>query len=68
MDLFGSTLAHHSEAVDPTLVEWIRHKIDDVLGLDAVSMVLLFGALIVVFPVGLLTLVWFRRRRIGRQA
>lgn len=68
MDIFGSILAHHSEAVDPTLVEWLRHKIDDVLGLDAITMVLLLGAVIVIFPVTLLTLVWFRRRRIGRSA
>lgn len=68
MDLYGSILAHHAEAVDPTLVEWLRHKIDEVLGLDAITMVLVLGAVIVVFPVGLMTLVWLRRRRIGRRA
>ncbi len=67
MNLFGSIVAHHSEPVDPTLVEWIRHKIDDVLGLDASVMVLLFGSLIVLFPVILLTLVWFQRRRAERS-
>ncbi|MDA0232549.1 MAG: hypothetical protein O3B04_05830 [Chloroflexi bacterium] len=68
MDTFGSILAHHSEAVDPTLVEWIRHQIDDVVGLDAVSIVLLLGALIVLFPAGLLALVWLQRRRAARRS
>ena len=28
-------VAHHSEAVDPTLIEWIRHQIDRITGLDS---------------------------------
>ena len=44
---------HHSEAIDPALADWIRHKIDDVLGLDPVTIVVLLGSLIVAFPVGL---------------
>lgn len=68
MDTFGSILAHHSEAVDPTLVEWIRHRIDAVVGLDPVAIVLLLGALIVLFPAGLVALVWLERRRAARRS
>jgi hypothetical protein len=68
MDLTGSILAHHSEAIDPTLAEWIRHKIDEVLGLEAGTIVLLLGSLIVLFPVILLALVWFQRHRAARRA
>jgi hypothetical protein len=68
METFASILAHHSEAVDPTLVEWIRHKIDDVLGLDSAIMVVLLGSLIVLFPVILLSFVWFQRRKATRRS
>ncbi len=59
-------LAHHSEAVDPTLVHWIREKIDDIVGLEANAIVLLLGVVIVLFPIGLLTLVWRQRRKAER--
>lgn len=59
-------LAHHSEAVDPTLVEWIRHQIDEIVGLEGDTIVLLLGIVIVLFPLGLLALVWRQRRRSAR--
>lgn len=62
MSLAPNILAHHSEAVDPTLVEWIRHRIDEIFGVDSGVIVLLLGLVIVLFPVGLLTLAWRRRR------
>lgn len=66
MKVAPNVLAHHSEAVDPTLVEWIRHKIDDIVGLEANVIVLLLGIVIVLFPLGLLTLVWRQRRKAER--
>lgn len=57
---------HHSEAIDPTLMEWIRHQIDAVTGLGPLSIVLALGALIVAFPVGLLVLIWYQKRRSTR--
>lgn len=59
-------LLHHSEIVDPTLVEWMVDRIDHVLGLEAGAMVLLLGLAIVMFPVGLLGVMWFQRRRAAR--
>ena len=63
MSVVGRVLAHHTEPVDPDLVDWLRHKIDDVLGLDSAVMVYMLGAVIIVFPLILLALVWRQRRR-----
>ncbi len=68
MSYLSETLAHHSEAVDPTLIEWIRHQIDRITGLDSGSIVLILGILIVLFPVGLLTLAWRRRRQFDSRS
>jgi len=55
-------LGHHSEPIDPDLWEWLSDKIDRVLGIDSGAMVLLLGAVIVLFPVAVMVLVWRRRR------
>ena len=54
-------LLHHSESVDPTLIDWIRHEIDSILGLEPSTIVLALGALIVAFPLVLAMLA--RRQR-----
>ena len=66
-------LLHHSEPADPTLLQWIRERIDAVLGLGPAPIVLILGALIVAFPVALVafpvalgTFVVLQRRRRGR--
>ncbi|MDP6824280.1 MAG: hypothetical protein QF554_13420 [Dehalococcoidia bacterium] len=61
-------LLHHSEYVDPTLVDWIKHEIDDIFGLGAVAIVVVLGAVTLAFPVGLMALAWRRagRARTGR--
>jgi hypothetical protein len=66
MSIANRLLAHHTELVDPQLVDWLRHKIDDVLGLDSTLMVFALGVVIVLFPLGLLTLVWIQRRKASR--
>lgn len=66
MSFVPDSLAHHSEAVDPTLIEWIRHKIDDIVGLEANAIVLLLGIVIVLFPLALLGLVWRQKRKAER--
>jgi hypothetical protein len=55
-------LLHHSEAIDPTLLDWIRHEIDAILGVQPMTIVLVLGALIVAFPLALALLA----RRQGR--
>ena len=56
-------LLHHSEPADPTLLHWIRERIDAVLGMGPASIVLILGALIVAFPVLLGAVVVIQRRR-----
>lgn len=57
-------LLHHSEYIDPTLVEWIKHEIDDIFGLSPTTIVVILGALTLVFPIGLMVLA---RRRIRKM-
>ena len=57
-------LLHHSEPADPTLLAWIRERIDAILGLGPAAIVLILGALIVAFPVVLGVWVVIQRRRI----
>jgi hypothetical protein len=45
---------HHSESIDPTLLDWIRHEIDSVVGLGPETIVALLGVVIIAFPVALL--------------
>ena len=56
-------LLHHSEPADPTLLAWIRDRIDAILGLGPAPIVLILGALIVAFPVALGAWVVMQRRR-----
>jgi hypothetical protein len=63
MSGFG-LLLHHSESIDPTLLDWIRHEIDAIFGLDPSTIVLVLGTLIVAFPVVLMVLA--RRQQRGR--
>ena len=56
-------LLHHSEPADPTLLHWIRERIDALLGLEPAPIVLVLGALIVAFPVALGAWVVIQRRR-----
>ena len=50
-------LLHHSESIDPELIDWIRHEIDAILGLEPVTIVIVLGAIIVAFPLLLAVLV-----------
>ncbi len=56
-------IAHHSEAADPTLIHWIRERIDAVIGLEPVAIVTLLGILIALFPIVLMLMAWRRQRR-----
>jgi hypothetical protein len=60
-------LLHHSEPADPTLLRWIRERIDAILGLGPAAIVLILGALIVAFPIALGAWVLIQRRRSRRS-
>lgn len=61
-----SNLLHHAEAVDPDLVDRIRHEIDAITGFEPSTIVLLIGLLIVIFPIAMLTLFALRMHRRAR--
>ncbi len=65
MRLFSWVL-HHGEAIDPTLAEWIRHKIDDLVGLDPGTIAAVLGVVIVALPIWLGATAIRRRRRVLR--
>ena len=56
-------LLHHSEYIDPTLVDWIKHEIDDIFGLGPATIVVVLGAVTLAFPVVLMALALRRARR-----
>lgn len=58
---------HHSEAIDPTLIGWIRDEIDRLLGLDAIAIVALLGCAILAFPLWLAFSASRYRRRPGPE-
>ncbi|MDP6666041.1 MAG: hypothetical protein QF357_01435 [Dehalococcoidia bacterium] len=56
------TLLHHAEPIDPTLWEWLSAKIDHLLGFSPGVMVLILGAIIILFPVAVMVIAVRRRR------
>jgi hypothetical protein len=55
---------HHSEAGDPILFQWIKHRLDELIALEPVVIVALLGAAILAVPVTIL-LVYVAQRRGG---
>ena len=65
MRLLLPILLHHGEAADPTLLRWIRERMDAILGVGPATIVVVLGVLIVAFPVALLVRVHRARRGSG---
>ena len=42
-----SFLAHHAEAGDPDLLDWIKHQIDAIIGVGPLFMVVVLGLVLV---------------------
>ena len=57
------SVLHHAESIDRTLAEWIRHKIDDILGLEPITIVAILGVMILAFPLWLGASAIRQRRR-----
>ncbi len=49
-----SVLMHHTESVDPTLVRWIQHLLDDLLGWGPWTFIVVIGVAIIVVPLWLI--------------
>jgi hypothetical protein len=56
------SVLHQGEAIDPTLIEWIQHKISELVGLGPGAIALGLGVVIVAVPIGL-GVAAVRRRR-----
>ena len=58
-----SALAHHGEPGDPVLLEWINDQVRAILGLEDSAMVIVFGAIILSVPIGVLAFFAIQRVR-----
>ena len=61
--LLLSALTHHGEPGDPVLLQWINDQINAILGLDDFAMVVVFGAVIVAIPIGIIGFLALQRLR-----
>ena len=61
-----SILAHLSEPGDSVLLEWIRHRLDALLGLGPAVMVVAIGLIIVAMPLTILAVFLVQRRRLKK--
>ena len=62
-----SVLAHHSEAADPELIEWIKHQIDAIFGLGPATIVIVLGLVIVAMPLAVVGFYLVHRARQRRS-
>ncbi len=62
-----SWVLHHGESIDPTLAEWIRHEIDDLLGLEPATIAVVLGMVIVALPIALGVAAVRRGRRVAGE-
>ncbi len=63
--ILWSIVAHHSEAADPDLLEWIKSRLDHLLRLDAWAVVAMLGLILLLIPISVVTLYLVQRRRLG---
>ena len=55
-------ITHHAEAIDPDLWDSLKHQIDQITGLNAATIVILIGTMIVVLPLAVIILAAKKRR------
>ena len=62
-----SVAAHHGDAADPELLEWIKDRLDHILGLGPWVIVGLLGLVIVALPLSLMVLYMVQRRQAATE-
>ena len=62
---FLSIFAHHSEPGDPVLLEWIKHQIDAIVGLEAITIVIALTLVVIAIPVAIVALYVVQRIKYG---
>ena len=63
--ILGAVVAHQGDAADPELLEWIKDRLDHLLGLGPWAVVALAGLIIVSLPIGLVLLYVAQKRQTG---
>ena len=58
-----SISAHHSEAVDPDLLEWIKDRLDHILNFGPWTIVAGLSVLIILMPVSIIAFYLVQQRR-----
>ena len=58
-----SFAAHHGEAADPRLLGWIKHVLDQMIGLGPWTAVAVLGFIVVAIPVAVAAVYLIQRRR-----
>ena len=53
---------HHGEAGDPELFEWLKHRLDEMLGLEPTIVAALLALVIVAIPAAILLLYGWKMR------
>ena len=64
MWLFSVAL-HHGEAGDPELMDWIKHRLDELIGLEPEVVAALLGLLVVAIPAVILLFYAWQRRKVS---
>ena len=62
MGLLLAVWAHHQEVADPAVLDKIKHAIDEILGLSAGTLVVLFGLALIFIPTFIFVSYYFYRR------
>lgn len=63
--MLWSIAAHHADAADPDLLEWIKDRLDHLINLDAWVVVVVLALILLSIPVSVVTLYLVQRRRYG---
>jgi hypothetical protein len=63
--VWPSVPGHHGEPADPVLLEWIEHRIAELVPLGPLALAVLLGVVIVGVPAAIVGLYLFARRRAG---
>ena len=63
--ILWSMARHHGEAADPDLLEWIKDRLDHLLGLGPWTVVAVVGLLVLLIPISVVVLYLVQRRQFG---
>lgn len=62
-----SAAKHHGEAGDPTLFEWIKRRLDDLVALEPITFVALLGLVVIAIPAAILLVYAYQRRKVTQK-